>query len=157
MPRTAWIAWSNLWGSKGEAAGGKSCLSGVVKRTHLKLSDATPTTLRNASPKAKLSIPGTAAELVEQHARRARVHGVVSKKPADGVERTIRLVDTILNLDPLAIPDPIFGDGLIPPSSIDRRISPCVTWPVIQSITNRHHTREFCKTAAHYRRVAQRF
>jgi hypothetical protein len=78
-------------------------------------------------PKAKLNTLSTAAELVEHHPGCARVHGVVPIEPADRIERAILVVDTfILALDPVVIPDPIFGHGPIAAHSIDRRISPSV-------------------------------
>jgi len=57
----------------------------------------------------------TAAELVEHHPGRARVHGVVPVESADRIEREILVVDAIiLYFDPVLILDPIFGHGLIP-------------------------------------------
>jgi hypothetical protein len=44
-------------------------------------------------PKAKLNTLSTAAELVEHHPGRARVHGVVPVEPADRIERAILVVD----------------------------------------------------------------
>jgi hypothetical protein len=65
-------------------------------------------------PKAKPNTPSTAAELVEHHPGRARVHGVVPVEPADRIERSILVVDTIIiNLDPVLILDPISGNGQI--------------------------------------------
>jgi hypothetical protein len=64
-------------------------------------------------PKAKLNTLSTAAELVEHHSGRARVHGVVPIEPADRRKRAILVVDTnILNLDPL--PYPLLSRVLVP-------------------------------------------
>ncbi|MGH6741321.1 MAG: hypothetical protein ACREDY_20255, partial [Bradyrhizobium sp.] len=72
-------------------------------------------------PPTKLNTLGTAAERVEHHLGRARVHRIVSIEPAHGIECAIHVVDTIINPDLIAIPDPIFGHGLIcPPHSFEQ-------------------------------------
>ena len=63
-------------------------------------------------PPTKLNTLGTPPELVEHHPGRARVHRVVPKEPAHGIERAVYVVDTIINPDLVAILDPIFGHGL---------------------------------------------
>ena len=63
-------------------------------------------------PPTKLNTLGTTPELVEHHPGRARVHRVVPKKPAHGIERAVYVVDTIINPDLVAILDLIFGHGL---------------------------------------------
>jgi hypothetical protein len=70
-------------------------------------------------PKAKPDTLRTAAELVEHHRGRARVHRVVPVKSAYGIERTIYVVDTIINPHLIAILDPIFCHGLICPRKIE--------------------------------------
>ena len=70
-------------------------------------------------PPAKLNTLSTTPELVEHHWGRARVHRIVPKKAAHGIERAIDVVDTIINPDLVAILDPIFGHGLICPRSIE--------------------------------------
>jgi hypothetical protein len=70
-------------------------------------------------PKAKLNAPRTAPERVEHHRAPAIVHRDVSIPSADGIERAINIVDTIINANPVAIFDPIFGHGLICLRTID--------------------------------------
>jgi len=43
----------------------------------------------------------------------------VPEKPPKGIERTIYVVETIINPDLITILDPIFGHGLIYPHSIE--------------------------------------
>jgi hypothetical protein len=65
-------------------------------------------------PEAKFNTLRAAAELVEHHARRARVHGVVPKEPAHRIMCAILVVDTnIINPDLVLIVAPIFGHGRI--------------------------------------------
>lgn len=59
-------------------------------------------------PPTKLNTLGTTPEFVEHNWGRARVHRIVPKKPAHGIERAIYVVDTIINPDRVAILDPIF-------------------------------------------------
>ncbi len=94
----------------------------------------------------RVNTPSTAAELVEHHPGRARVHGIVPIEPAKRIERAIHVVNTIiLNNDWVAILYLIFGHGLISPCSIDGRISPRVASPVISRskvrASNRHGER----------------
>jgi hypothetical protein len=63
-------------------------------------------------PPTKLNTLGTTPEVVVHHLSRARVHRIVSKKPAHRIERAIYVIDTIINPNPVAILDPIFGHGL---------------------------------------------
>src|ERR1039458_7298441 len=60
-------------------------------------------------PKAALYTVSTAAELVEHHPGRARVHGIVPVKPAHRIGSAIHVVDIIIHDDRVAILDPIFG------------------------------------------------
>ena len=62
-------------------------------------------------PPTKLNTLSTTPELVEDHPGRARVHRVVPKKPAHGIERAVYVVDTIINPDLVATLNPIFGHG----------------------------------------------
>jgi hypothetical protein len=65
-------------------------------------------------PPTKLNTLSTTPKLVEYYSGRARVRRVVPKKPAYRIERTIYVVDTIINPDVVAILDPIFGHGIEP-------------------------------------------
>ena len=60
-------------------------------------------------PPTKLNTHSAAPEFVEHHPGRARVHRVVPKEPAYGIERAIHVVDTIINPNLIAILGPIFG------------------------------------------------
>jgi hypothetical protein len=52
------------------------------------------------------------------------VHGHVPIEQADWIERTIHVVDTMtLDLDQVAILDPIFGHRLVSPRSIGSRLA----------------------------------
>ena len=67
------------------------------------------------SPKAKFNTANTAAELVEHHRGRARVHSVVPIEPAKRIERAIPAVDTIIrDHDRVVIVYPVFGHDVIP-------------------------------------------
>jgi hypothetical protein len=83
-------------------------------------------------PPTKLNTLSTTPKLVEHYSGLARVHRVVPKKPAYGIERTIYVVDTIINVDEVAILDPIFGHGLTCPRSIE---------PLSRSAGNHEHRR----------------
>jgi hypothetical protein len=74
-------------------------------------------------PKAKLDALCAAAELVEHHPGRARMHGVVPKEPADRIECAILVVDTnIINPDPVLIL--LRSSVMVSSRSIDRGPSP---------------------------------
>jgi|tagenome__1003787_1003787.scaffolds.fasta_scaffold20657823_2 hypothetical protein len=63
-------------------------------------------------PKSELNTISTAAELVEHHPGRARVHGDMPIKPTDRIKRGILLIDrNIIGLYPVLILDLIFGYG----------------------------------------------
>ena len=65
-------------------------------------------------PKAALYTVSAAAELVEHHPGRARVHSVVPIEPPHRVESAIHVVDTIVHdNDRVAILNSIFGHVLI--------------------------------------------
>jgi hypothetical protein len=63
-------------------------------------------------PKAKLNAPSTAAELVEHHPGRARVHVVVPIEPAHRIGTAIHVVDKIItDHDRGVILGPIYVQG----------------------------------------------
>jgi hypothetical protein len=65
-------------------------------------------------PKAALYTVSAAAELVEHHPGRARVHSVVPIESPHRVESAIHVVDTIIHdNNRVAILNSIFGHGLI--------------------------------------------
>src|ERR1700704_5337013 len=84
-------------------------------------------------PKSELNTVSTATKLVEHHRNRARVHVVVPIVPAKRIERSIHVVDTtIVNLDGVAILNPIFGHGHCPSirnSSLGVSSAGAVAWP----------------------------
>jgi hypothetical protein len=65
-------------------------------------------------PKAALYTVSTAAELIEHHRGRTRVHAVVPIEPSEGTDSAIDVVDTIIHdNDRVAIINSIFGHCLI--------------------------------------------
>ena len=69
-------------------------------------------------PRTKFNTLSAALKLVEHHPGRARVHRVVSKEPAYGIERAIYVIDTIINPTLVAILGAIFRHALICPRAI---------------------------------------
>jgi hypothetical protein len=70
-------------------------------------------------PRAKLDASGAASKLVEYYRDPAVVHRVVFEEPGEGSECAVKIVNTNVNPDRVAIIVSIFAHDLIRPRAVE--------------------------------------